>query len=46
MTLEKDQPKPPQTRLQKIVLIVTYTVAGAALIAAIVVALVTHAKLF
>ncbi len=46
MTLEKDQPKKQQTRVQKITMWVTYTVAGAAIVAAIIVAIVTHAKLF
>ena len=46
MTLEKDQPKKPQTRVQKITMWVTYTVAGAAIIAAVIIAIVTHAKLF
>jgi hypothetical protein len=46
MTLQKDEPKPPPTRLQKIVAWVTYSVAGAFIVAAIVIAIVTHAKLF
>jgi hypothetical protein len=46
MTLEKDQPKPPTTRLQKIVWIVTLTVAGALLIAAIVLGIVFHVNIF
>ena len=46
MTLEKDQPKKPQTRVQKITMWVTYSVAGVAIVAAIVIAIVTHAKLF
>lgn len=46
MTLQKDQPKQPATRLQKIVWAVTLSVAGAALIVAIVFAVVYHVKLF
>jgi hypothetical protein len=46
MTLEKDQPKPPATRLQKTVWAVTLTVAGAGVIAAIVLAIVNHAAFF
>jgi hypothetical protein len=46
MTLEKDQPKPKTTRLQKIVWTVTLTVAGACVIVAIVLAIVNHVQLF
>jgi hypothetical protein len=46
MTLEKDQPKPPPTRLQKIVWIVTLTVAGGCIIAAVVIAIVHHINIF
>jgi hypothetical protein len=46
MTLEKDQPKQPTTRLQKIVWVVTLTVAGGCVIAAIVLAIVHHINIF
>ena len=46
MTLQKDEPKPPTTRLQKIVWVVTITVAGGCIIAAIVLAIVYHVKIF
>ena len=46
MTLQKDQPKPPTTRLQKIVWAVTLTIAGAGIIIAIVLAIVNHARFF
>jgi hypothetical protein len=46
MTLQKDQPKQPQTRSQKITMWVTYSVAGAFIIAAVIIAIVTHVKLF
>jgi hypothetical protein len=46
MTLQKDEPKPPTTRLQKIVWIVTLTVAGGCVIAAIVLAIVHHISIF
>jgi hypothetical protein len=46
MTLDKDKPTPPPTRTQKVVKWVTYVTAGVFLIAAIIVAIVTHAKLF
>lgn len=46
MTLQKDQPKPPTTRLQKIVWVVTITVAGGCIVAAIVLAIVYHVKVF
>ena len=46
MTLQKDQPKQPTTRLQKIVWTVTLSIAGVGLVAAIVLAIVFHVKLF
>jgi hypothetical protein len=46
MTLQKDEPKPPTTRLQKIVWAVTITVAGGCIIAAVVLAIVYHVKIF
>jgi hypothetical protein len=46
MTLEKDQPKRPSTRLQKIVWIVTLTIAGGCVIAAIVLAIAFHVNIF
>ena len=46
MTLQKDEPKAPTTRLQKIVWTVTLTVAGVGVIIAIVLAIVNHAKFF
>ena len=46
MTLQKDQPKQPTTRLQKIVWAGTLTVAGGCVIAAIVLAIVYHVKFF
>jgi hypothetical protein len=46
MTLQKDEPKPPTTRLQKIVWAVTLTVAGGFVIAAIVLAIVNHINIF
>jgi hypothetical protein len=46
MTLQKDQPKPPTTRLQKIVWTVTIVVAGGCVIAAIILALVHHINIF
>jgi hypothetical protein len=46
MTLEKDQPKQPTTRLQKIVWVVTLSVAGGCVIAAIVLAIVHHINIF
>jgi hypothetical protein len=46
MTLQKDEPTPPPTRTQKVVKWVTYTTAGVFVIAAIIIAIVTHAKLF
>ena len=46
MTLQKDQPKPPQNRTQKIVMYSVFGVAAAMLIAAIVIAIVSGAHLF
>jgi hypothetical protein len=46
MTLQKDQPKQPTTRLQKIVWIVTLTVAGGCIIAAVIIAIVRHINIF
>jgi hypothetical protein len=46
MTLQKDQPKPPQNRTQKIVMWSVLGVAAALLIAAIIVASVSGARLF
>jgi hypothetical protein len=46
MTLQKDEPKPPTTRLQKIVWAVTISVAGGCIIAAIVLAIVYRVKIF
>ena len=46
MTLQKDQPKPPQNRTQKIVMWSIFGVAAALLIAAIIIAIVTGARLF
>jgi hypothetical protein len=46
MTLQKDQPKPPQNRTQKIVMWSVIGVAAALLIAAIIVAIVSGARLF
>jgi hypothetical protein len=46
MTLHKDEPKEPATRLSKIVWIVTLTVAGGCVIAAIVLAIVNHVNIF
>jgi hypothetical protein len=46
MTLEKDQPKPPTTRLQKIVWAVTLTVAIGCVIAAIILAIKFHVNIF
>jgi hypothetical protein len=46
MTLQKDQPKPPQNRTQKIVMWSVYSVAALLLIAAIIVAIVSGAKFF
>jgi hypothetical protein len=46
MTLQKDEPKQPTTRLQKIVWTVTLTVAGVGIIVAIVLAIVNHVKIF
>jgi type IV secretory pathway VirB2 component (pilin) len=46
MTLEKDQPKPPTTRLQKIVWIVTLTVAISLAVVAIILGIVFHVNIF
>jgi hypothetical protein len=46
MTLQKDEPKPPTTRLQKIVWVVTLTVAGGCIIAAIILAITHHISIF
>ena len=46
MTLQKDEPKQPTTRLSKIVWTVTLTIAGAGIIIAIILAIVNHAKFF
>jgi hypothetical protein len=46
MTLQKDQPKPPATRLQKIVWTVTLTVGGVGIITAIILAIVNHVNVF
>jgi hypothetical protein len=46
MTLQKDQPKPPQNRTQKIVMWSIFGVAGALVIAAIIIAIVSGAPLF
>jgi hypothetical protein len=46
MTLQKDQPPLPPTRTQKVVKWVTYTTASVFVVAAIIIAIVTHAKLF
>jgi hypothetical protein len=46
MTLQKDQPKPPQNRTQKIVMWLIIGVAAALLIAAVIIAVVSGAPLF
>jgi hypothetical protein len=46
MTLQKDQPKPPQNRTQKIVMWSIFGVAGALVVAAIIIAIVSGARLF
>lgn len=46
MTLQKDEPKEPTTRLSKIVWAVTLTVAIGCVIAAIVLAIVNHVNIF
>jgi hypothetical protein len=46
MTLQKDQPKPPQNRTQKIVMWSVIGVAAALLIAAVIIAVVSGAPLF
>ena len=46
MTLQKDEPKQPQTLLSKIVWIVTITVAAGCIIAAIVIGIANHVNIF
>jgi hypothetical protein len=46
MTLQKDEPKQPATRLTKIVWAVTLTVGIGGVIAAIVLAIVNHVNIF
>ena len=46
MTLQKDQPKQPATRVQKIVWTVTLTIAGIGIITAIVLAIIFHVNIF
>jgi hypothetical protein len=46
MTLQKDQPREPTTRLRRIVWICTISIAGGCLIAAVVIAIVHHVNLF
>ena len=46
MTLQKDQPKEPTTRLQKIVWSVTLSVAGVGIVVAIVLAIINHVNIF
>jgi hypothetical protein len=46
MTLQKDQPKPPQNRTQKIVMWSIFGVAGVMLIIAIVLFVASGAPLF
>ena len=46
MTLQKDQPKPPQNRTQKIVMWSVFGVAAVLLIIAIVIFVVQGVKLF
>jgi hypothetical protein len=46
MTLQKDQPKEPTTRLRRIVWIVTISIAGAGIVAAVIIAIVQHVNLF
>jgi hypothetical protein len=46
MTLQKDQPKPPQNRTQKIVMWSIFGVAGAMAVVAIVLFIVSGAPLF
>ena len=46
MTLQKDQPKPPENRTQRIVKYSIFAVAGVLLVAAIVIAIVSGARFF
>jgi hypothetical protein len=46
MTLQKDQPKQPTARLHRIVWIVTISIAGAGIIAAVIIAIIDHVRLF
>jgi hypothetical protein len=46
MTLQKDQPKPEQNRTQKIVMWSIFGVAGALLVAAIIIFIVSGAPFF
>ena len=46
MTLQKDQPKPPQNRTQKIVMWSIYGVAGVLAIIAIILFIVSGARFF
>ena len=46
MTLQKDQPKPPQNRTQKIVMWSIYGVAAALAIAAIIIYIASGARFF
>ncbi len=46
MTLQKDEPKQPTTRLSKIVWAVTLTVGIGGVIAAIILAIVHHINIF
>jgi hypothetical protein len=46
MTLQKDQPKPEENRTQKIVKWSVIGVAGALLVAALIIALVSGARFF
>jgi hypothetical protein len=46
MTLQKDQPKPPQNRTQKIVMWSIYSVAAALAIAAIIIYIASGARFF
>jgi hypothetical protein len=46
MTLQKDQPKPEETRTQKIIKFSVIGVACALLLAAIIIAIVSGVKLF
>jgi hypothetical protein len=46
MTLRKDEPKQPSTRLSKIVWSVTLSVAGVGIIVAIVLLVINHVSFF